>query len=152
MLFCRVIMRSAFNFYQAPYSLFVKVYLNIGGLRVEDMVDGKFLYDGSTRIYAEVQEDTCQIVLHADFDVMQIDTVFLTIEDQDAEIVFDFNLEKKYIRITPVVPLLAQSKIEIVINFKVVVPTGTDGLYLSFYDDAETGTVLFRNIENFIVI
>ena len=110
------------------------------------MVDGEFLYDGSTKIHAEVQEDTCQIVLHADFDVMQIDTVFLKIEDHDAEIVFDFNLEKNYIRITPVVAMLAQSKLEIEINFKVVVPTGTDGLYLAFYDDHETGAVNFWNI------
>ena len=106
------------------------------------MVEGKFLYDGSTKIHAEVQEDTCQIVLHADFDVMQIDTVFLKIEDHDAEIVFDFNLEKNYIRITPVAHMLAQSKIEIEINFKVEVPTGTDGLYLAFYDDHETGEFL----------
>ena len=115
------------------------------------MVEGKFLYDGSTKIFAEVQEDTCQIVLHADFDVMQIDTVFLKIEDHDAEIVFDFNLEKNYIRITPYVPLLAQSKIEIEINFKVEVPTGTDGLYLSFYDDAETGTVIFWKFLEFLL-
>ena len=61
--------------------------MNIGGLKVDDMVDGKFLYDGSTKIHAEVQEDTCQIVLHANFDVMEIDSVFLNIEGFDAEIV-----------------------------------------------------------------
>ena len=112
------------------------------------MVEGEFIYDGSTKIHAEVQEDTCQIVLHADFDVMEIDTVFLKIEDHDAEIVFDFNLEKNYIRITPVVAMLAQSKLEIEINFKVVVPTGTDGLYLAFYDDHETGTLKISKNKN----
>ena len=41
-------------------------------------------------------------------------------------------------------------KLEIEINFKVEVPTGTDGLYLSYYDDVDTGTKLFSVNRTFL--
>ena len=110
-----------------------------GGLEEADMVNGRFVYHGTASIRARVNEKSCEIVLHANFDTVVVKSVHVKINNENVRLaLFDQNKEKQMLRITPNYPLPAGVEVDLDLSFMVNVPTNLeslDGLYSSYFDD-----------------
>ena len=132
---------SNFDEWRLPKTVMPSHYelnFNFGGLKAADMVNNRFVYHGSSVIYADATDSVCQIIVHTNFDTVVIKSAHLSIKDSNVEIFVDQNEEKQYLRITPEYPIPSGESLKLEFTFMVNVPTNSeslDGLYSSYYDD-----------------
>ena len=115
-----------------------ELYFDFGGLKAADMVNNRFVYHGSSVIYADAADSVCEVIVHTNFDTVVIKSARLSIKGTNVEIFVDQNEEKQYLRITPEYSIPSGENLKLEFTFMVNVPTNLeslDGLYSSYYDD-----------------
>ena len=111
---------------------------DFGGLKKSDMIGDRFIYHGTSRIQAKMEQDSCEIIVHTNFDTVVIKSVHLRIGSDNVEIATAENKEKQLLLITPEFSIKQNTHFELDFTFMVNVPTNEeslDGLYSSYYDD-----------------
>ena len=134
---------SNFDDWRLPKTVMPSRYelnFDFGGLKAADMINNRFVYHGSSVIYAKAADSVCQIIVHSNFETVVIKSTHLSIKGSNVEIFVDQNEEKQYLRITPEYPISEGENLKLEFTFMVNVPTNLeslDGLYSSYYEDHE---------------